>query len=156
MKLFQHIRKDLILTKLKAKNKADALRRMILAFKDAGLIQNEKKLFKSIIAREKLMSTGIGEGLAVAHAASPEMQDMAIGIAILSQELDFQSLDQRPVRVIMMIVVNDQRTDLSLKALAAVSRMANHTSLPKRLKRVSDSNEVLSIIQEIEGQIAHH
>jgi len=84
------------------------------------------------------------------------MFNMAIGIAILSQELDFQSLDQRPVRVIMMIVVNDQRTDLSLKALAAVSRMANHTSLPKRLKRVSDSNEVLSIIQEIEGQIAHH
>ncbi len=102
------------------------------------------------------MSTGIGGGLAVAHVSSPEMQDMAIGVAILSQELDFQSLDQRPVKVIFMIVVNDQRTDLNLKALAAVSRIASHASLAKRLGLVSDSNKVLSIIQEIEGQIAHH
>ncbi|NIO03790.1 MAG: PTS transporter subunit EIIA [Proteobacteria bacterium] len=156
MKLFQHIRKDLIITDLKAKNKTDALRQMALAFKDAGLVQNEKKLFKGILAREEVMSTGIGGGLAVAHASSPEMQDMAIGVTILSQELDFQSLDQRPVKVIFMIVVNDQKNDLKLKALAAVSRIARHASLAKRLGLISDSNKVLSIIQEIEGQIAHH
>jgi mannitol/fructose-specific phosphotransferase system IIA component (Ntr-type) len=102
------------------------------------------------------MSTGIGKGLAVAHAASGEMQDIAVAVAILSKELDFQSLDQKPVKVIFMIVVNDQRTDLNLKALAGISRMVNKTALLERLESATNSGEVLNIIQEIEGQIPHH
>lgn len=156
MKLFQHIRKDLIITGLEAKSKAEALLRLTKAFKEAGLIQDEDKLYESVIARDKLMSTGIGKGLAVAHAASGEMQDIAVAVAILSKELDFQSLDQKPVKVIFMIVVNDQRTDLNLKALAGISRMVNKTALLERLESATNSGEVLNIIQEIEGQIPHH
>lgn len=156
MKLFQYVRKELIMTNLKAKDKADALRRMTLAFKDAGLIQNEKKLFRCIMAREKLMTTGIGKGLAVPHAFSGDVQDMAIAVALLSKELDFQSLDQRPVKVIFMIIVNDQKIDLNLKTLAGIARMTSHTPILKRLGLATGSSEVLSIIQESEGQVAHH
>ncbi|NIQ39850.1 MAG: PTS transporter subunit EIIA [Proteobacteria bacterium] len=156
MRLFQHIRKELIITGLEAKSKADALLRLTQAFKEAGLIQDEKKLYDSVIAREKLMSTGIGKGLAVAHAASGEMQDIAVAVAILSKELDFQSLDQKPVKVIFMIVVNDQRTDLNLKALAGISRMVNKTALLERLESATHSGEVLNIVKEVEGQIPHH
>ena len=156
MKLFQYIKKDLVIPKLRADSKLDAFHRLASAFRDAGLIQDEKRLFKSIMAREKVMTTAVGRGLAVPHGFSGEIQDMAIAVAILSKALDFQSLDQRPVKVIFMIIVNEQRTDLSLKALAGVYRMASHTSLLKRLGSATRSNEVLSIIQETEAEIAHH
>ncbi|MBW2123834.1 MAG: PTS sugar transporter subunit IIA, partial [Deltaproteobacteria bacterium] len=106
--------------------------------------------------REKVMTTGIGKGLAVPHAFSEEIEDMAIAVALLSKEVDFQSLDQEPVKVIFMIVANDRRTDLNLKALAGISRMTIHTPLVERLRSARDPGEVLSIIQESEGQVAHH
>jgi fructose-specific phosphotransferase system IIA component len=156
MKLYQYVKKELIITDLKARNKAEALRRMTSAFKDVGLIQDEKGLFRSIMAREEVMTTAVGKGLAVPHGFSKEIRDMAIGVAILGKALDFQSLDQRPVKAIIMIVVNEERADLNLKALAGISRMARHTSLSRRLESAIDQTEVLSIIREAEGQIAHH
>jgi fructose-specific phosphotransferase system IIA component len=156
MKLSQYVRNDLIITDLRAKDKADALRRMAAAFKEAGLIRDENVLFESIMTREKLMTTGIGEGLAIPHTFLGEIQDMAIAVAVLGQELDFQSLDQRPVKMIVMIVANDQRPDLSLKALAGITRMVCHTALVRRLAEATDPGEVFSVLQESEGQITHH
>ena len=156
MKLTQYVRKDLIITDLRAKDKADALRRMAAAFKKTGLIRDEEILFESIMTREKIMTTGIGEGLAIPHTSLGDIQDMAIAVAVLGQELDFQSLDQRPVRMIVMIVANDQRPDLSLKALAGITRMVCHTALVSRLAGATDPGEVFSLLQESEGQIAHH
>jgi fructose-specific phosphotransferase system IIA component len=156
MKLSQYVRNDLIITDLRAKDKADALRRMAAAFREAGLIRDEKVLFESIMTREKVMTTGIGEGLAIPHTFLGEIQDMAIAVAVLGQELDFQSLDQRPVKMIVMIVANDQRPDLSLKALAGITRMVCHTALVRRLAEATDPGEVFSVLQESEGQITHH
>ena len=156
MKLSQYVRNDLIITDLRAKDKADALRRMAAAFKKTGLIRDEEILFESIMTREKVMTTGIGEGLAIPHTFLEDIQDMAIAVAVLGHELDFQSLDQRPVKMIVMIVANDQRPDLSLKALAGITRMVGHTALVRRLAEAKDSGEVFSVLQESEGQIAHH
>ena len=156
MKLCQYVRKDLIIINFRATDKIDAFRRIATAFKEAGLIRDERIVFKSIMAREELMTTAVGKGLAVPHASVGEMQDMAIAVAILNQELDFQSLDQEPVKLIVMIIANDQRTDLSLKALAGITRMVSHTDLVERLTGATDPDQVLSILQESEGQITHH
>jgi fructose-specific phosphotransferase system IIA component len=156
MKLCQYVRKDLVIINFEATDKIHAFRRIASAFREAGLIRDETIAFNSIMAREELMTTAVGKGVAVPHAAVPEIQDMAIAVAILNQELDFQSLDQRPVKLIVMIIVNDQRTDLSLKALAGITRMVSHTDLVERLRGATDPDQVISILQESEGQIIHH
>jgi fructose-specific phosphotransferase system IIA component len=156
VKLFHYIQEELVIPALEARNKTDVLHRMTLAFKKAGLIQDEEKLFRNVMAREKVLTTAIGGGLAVPHGFSEEIHDIAIAVATLRKGLNFQSLDKKPVKVIFMVVVNEKRTDLNLKALAAISRMAKHTLLLKRLKLATHADKILSIIRETEGRIAHH
>lgn len=88
---------------LKANNQSDALSTLTEKAFSLGLVRDHVEFKEAIFSREKLISTGIGYQIALPHAKIPSVPEFFILVAILENEIDWQALDNKPVRLIFMI-----------------------------------------------------
>lgn len=137
---------DAVLPHLKVRGKKQALQE--LANKAADLLDVEASvIFEKLLAREKLGTTGVGQGIAIPHGKLEEL-DRVVGVfARLDRPIDFDSVDGQPVDLIFMLIAPDTEAagGAHLKALARVSRLLRNQSTVEKL-RGSDSAAALYAI----------
>ncbi|WP_459860976.1 PTS sugar transporter subunit IIA [Hydrogenophilus hirschii] len=86
------------------------------------------KLFSALIERERLGSTGLGEGIAIPHARVPGLTEPRIAILRLAQPVDFDAVDNQPVTIVVALLVPEQATETHLEIL---SELAERLSRPE-------------------------
>lgn len=139
---------------LKSKVKVDAISELLDSLVQSGRVPAEHRdeIFRGLLAREELGSTGIGKGVAVPHAKHESMES-PVGIVGRSEEgIDFQALDGRNVDLVFLVVSpvdNEQR----LAALKQVSLFVKHMDLCRFLREASDSADAYEIFQEAETRL---
>ncbi len=89
--------------------------------KSANIEEKEEEIFNAMIEREKLLSTGFGLGLAIPHAKLQVLKDFIVGLGVHRGGVDFDSLDKKPVHVLVMILGPEQKQDDYLKVLSRVT-----------------------------------
>ena len=109
------------ITWLDQDNKIDCLRGLVQCLSESEEIGNEDSIFDAIMEREKLLSTGFGLGLAIPHAKLNIIDDFIVGLAIHRDGVPFDSLDDQPVHILVMILGPDQKQDEYLKVLSRVT-----------------------------------
>ena len=106
---------------LESPTKEDALRALVdLIAKSAGLTRPED-IYQAILERERLLSTGIGLNLAIPHAKLPGVKDFVVGLGIHRKGLAFESLDDKPVNLLVMIIGPNFHQEEYLKVLSRVT-----------------------------------
>lgn len=103
---------------LKARTKDEALRELVEVLSAHPQITDPKDFLKRILERERVISTGIGIGLAMPHVKIPSVTDFVLAIGRSSRGIDFDSLDGHPVHIVAMIGASDQQSGEFLKVLA--------------------------------------
>jgi len=98
------------------------------------------------------MSTGVGHGFAIPHGKTDAITDIVAAFAITAQPLDFDSLDDQPVRLIFMLVGNDSHVGTHLKLLSRVSRLMNSDSFRSQLLQAANPEQVLELFRQEEGR----
>jgi PTS system nitrogen regulatory IIA component len=98
--------------------------------------------------REKLGSTGIGENVAIPHGKSDELTQIITVFARSLEGVDFESLDQKPVHFVCMVIAPAHSTGQHLKALARISRLFKNQVLREGILKAEDSNAIYSILLE--------
>ncbi len=106
---------------LEAETKSECLRRMVDRLAETASIGLAEDVFHAILEREKLLSTGFGLGLAIPHAKLPSIQEFVVSLGIHSAGVAFDSLDDKPVHVLVMILGPDSRQEEYLKVLSRVT-----------------------------------
>ncbi|HID55686.1 TPA: PTS sugar transporter subunit IIA, partial [Candidatus Poribacteria bacterium] len=114
--LVELISPDRIVT-LKSKTKEEALRELVEVISRSPRVRDKEELLKAILDREKIMSTGIGLGIAVPHAKLDSISDFVIAMGISKEGIEFNALDDKPVYIIVMIAGPNQQT-MYLRTLA--------------------------------------
>lgn len=99
----------------------------------------EVDLFDQLIARERLGSTGLGQGIAVPHCRLAQIEQPIAALAKLDEAVDFESPDRKPVDLLFVLVVPEAATDDHLNLLAAVVERFNDSALVKALRQASDN-----------------
>ncbi|PTY38883.1 PTS fructose transporter subunit IIA [Saccharospirillum sp. MSK14-1] len=99
----------------------------------------EVDLFDQLIARERLGSTGLGQGIAVPHCRLAQIDRPIAALAKLDEAVDFESPDRKPVDLLFVLVVPEAATDDHLNLLAAVVERFNDSGLVKSLRQATDS-----------------
>ena len=97
--------------------------------------------------REETMSTGIGFGIAIPHASSPEVTEVVAAFGRSPKGIDFDSLDNEPVRFIVLFVVPKDQFQTHLRTLAAIAKLLNDRTVRERLGEAPDAKEILAIFQ---------
>jgi nitrogen PTS system EIIA component len=135
----------LVTTRLKAANKKQALQD--LAKRAAPLMGvDERVLFETLIERERLGSTGIGNGVAVPHGRLPGLSAPRGFFARLEKPVDFEAVDNRPVDLIFLLVTPEGASGDHLKALALVSRTLRDRKTCEKLRGTDRADALYALL----------
>ena len=97
------------------------LQTMVSTIARSAQLGEEESIYEAILEREKLLSTGFTLGLAIPHAKLSTIKDFVVGLGLHKRGVAFDSLDEKPVHILVMILGPDQRQDEYLKVLSRVT-----------------------------------
>lgn len=108
--------------------------------------QNATELFECMLSREKMGSTGIGNGIAIPHA---RMSDSEKAVAVLLQceePIEFDAIDNRPVDLLFALLVPEDQCKEHLKTLACMAERLNDKQILKQLRNAESDQELYNIM----------
>ncbi|MEW6088262.1 MAG: PTS sugar transporter subunit IIA [bacterium] len=148
MKLMDFLDKRAIIPVLEKRNKEEVVREMVDKLVALGEIKDSEETVRILLEREKLGSTGIGEGVAIPHGKSKDVKKIAAVFAKAKEGVDFEALDGEPVYLFFLLVAPESSTSEHIKALARISRLLKDSNFRKKLKMKQSAEEILSAISE--------
>lgn len=148
LKICQYLKPDLILADLQAQNKEGVLTELanLIAAHVPALDGGE--VLQVLLDRERLGSTGIGDGFAIPHGKIKSIDRMIIAFGRARQGIPFDSMDGKGAYYFFVLIAPEDSAALHLKALAKISRFLKNSSFKESLSRAASGQELERIIQE--------
>ncbi|WP_110655169.1 PTS sugar transporter subunit IIA [Salinicola halimionae] len=133
-------------------------KKRLLEFFSTFIAQNtpsldSQEVFSRLIGRERLGSTGIGNGVAIPHARSPHCKVPVAGFMRLEDAIDFDAIDGDPVDLVFVLLVPEEADDAHLSLLAEVAGIMNQSSIRQQLRQVETQ---AALHEALIDAIRHH
>jgi PTS system nitrogen regulatory IIA component len=109
---------------------------------------DERQVFETLLQRERLGSTGIGDGIAIPHGKIPNMARLFGLVARLDKPVDFEALDGQPVDIVFLLLAPEGAGADHLKALARVARVLREPGIRDRIRAARDGNAIYAVLNE--------
>jgi PTS system nitrogen regulatory IIA component len=135
---------------LKERDKKKVLAELVDFIGTSSKIKDKKDILATLIKREKLGSTGIGNGVAIPHARSSKVTDFVLAFGRLPEGIDFGALDGEKTYIFFILVSPEDNVGGHLKILAEISRVVKDKFIVDRLKAAVDKKEILKVITTYE------
>ena len=148
MKISNFLKKDFVLPELALKDKEDVLNHLADFLQSKNAIQNKENLLRSLLEREGLGSTGIGDNVAIPHAKSDQINNIMALFVRSKEGINFDSLDQKPVHFICLLIAPSHSTGLHLKALARIAKILKRNTLRNKILNAGSAEDIYSILIE--------
>ena len=146
MKISEILKQEHIIKELNSPDKKNVLDELSTFLETKGEITSKEKLLAALIEREKLGSTGIGENVAIPHAKIGEIDKIITVFGRSKNGVSFESLDQKPVNFIFLVLAPENSTGQHLKALARISRLFKNNSLRESILKANEVDQIYSIL----------
>jgi PTS system nitrogen regulatory IIA component len=108
-------------------------------------------IFESLIAREKLGSTGFGNGIAIPHCRLPGCTAPISALLRLSAAVDFDAIDGVPVDLLFVLMVPEAATDEHLELLRQIASMLDRSDVRERLRQAADSDALYQVVVDVQS-----
>jgi len=151
MKLSNIIGEELIALDVEAKDKTDALNKIFEIVKNTDKVKDIDLFKKQVLKRERMMSTGIGNGIAIPHAKSEAVSDILIVIARLKKGVDFQALDDKPVNLIFLVGASASgNPGQYIHIMAHLSKLLKDKTFRQALMECKTEREIVMLLDKEE------
>lgn len=151
IKLHTLLNENVIDLELQEKNKAKIIEALVELLAKSRKLKSKPSFLRAILEREKLGSTGIGNGVAIPHAKSSATKDFAMAFARSKEGLEFGALDGEKVYLFFMLASPVEPVGEHLKLLAKISSLIKDKFVVELLRQAKDAKEVIKIIRSQEG-----
>ncbi|NNE35745.1 MAG: PTS sugar transporter subunit IIA [Rhodothermales bacterium] len=145
--------KDAIIVPLQASSKSEALEAVLARACESDLVVNCSDVRKAVLDRERQLSTGVGHGLAIPHARTDAVSGTIAVMGILAEPIDYDSLDSRPVRLMLLLVGPRNDTSRHIRILSRVSRLMSDDDAMMRLLAADDAEEAFAFVCDLESAL---
>ncbi|MBS0014304.1 MAG: PTS sugar transporter subunit IIA [Desulfobacterales bacterium] len=149
MKILDYMTADTILTQLQAADKKgviDELTEPVAAL--TGLEQ--RNIVRVLIERERLGSTGIGDGIAIPHGKINGIESLVLGFGLSRNGVNFDALDGKPAYIFFLLLSADNSTGLHLQVLARISKLLRDQDFKKKLMGAQSAQQIMDVISEVD------
>lgn len=138
-----------IIPEMKATERWSAIVELVDLLVDLGKIKADDRevILAALRAREETMSTGIGFGIAIPHASSDRVGEVVAAFGRSESGIEFDSLDNLPVRFIVLFIVPKNQFQSHLRTLAAIAKFLNDRSVRERLAVAPKPQDILTIFE---------
>jgi PTS system nitrogen regulatory IIA component len=145
MPLSDLVAPNAIIPALRVNGKKQALQE--IAAKAADLSgQNERTIFEILMQREKLGSTGVGNGIAIPHGKLPKLDKLFGLFARLERPIDFEALDGQPIDLVFLLLAPEGAGADHLRALARVARLLRDPDVARKLRESRDAEALYAVL----------
>lgn len=135
---------------LSVTDKDDAIRQLSVIAAKTGGLDDPDRIYRSVIDRERIMSTGVGKGLGIPHGKVSGMTDIVVLFARLTAPIDFGSIDRSAVGMIFFVVGPESQSGIHIRLLSRISRLMNNDPFRERLLACGDAASILNTFREEE------
>jgi mannitol/fructose-specific phosphotransferase system IIA component (Ntr-type) len=147
MRLRDFLSPDSVLVGLEKASKEQVIRRLVDLLPLEG---GADEVLQAVLEREKVMSTGIGRGVAIPHAKTDHVPGLMAAVAIAEEAIPFEAIDGKPVRIFFLIVSNPRTTNPHIRALSQISRLLNDNRHKAALENAKSVEDVLAALEAAE------
>lgn len=148
MKIMDFLSKDAVTVDLKATDKKAAIVELTELMAKARKVKKSAEIIETVLEREKLGSTGIGQGVAIPHGKTDFLTEQIGALGISQKGVEFNSLDGEPVHVIFLLVGPADTAGQHLKALSRISRLLKDRFFRQALRDAKTVDDAISIIEQ--------
>jgi mannitol/fructose-specific phosphotransferase system IIA component (Ntr-type) len=131
---------------LQGQTKADVIKEMVDLTAQSSLVRDREELLAAVFEREKLVTTGVGYGVAFPHAKTRAMKGIVIVFGRSEVGIDFEAMDKKPVHLLMMIAAPEDAIGAHLNVMARLSYIMKSEKNRERLMRAKTAGEVMLIL----------
>jgi PTS system nitrogen regulatory IIA component len=148
MKITDMLKREFVLEQLKAGNKRDALAELAGVFALGRIKVDSEAMLHVLLERERLGSTGIGDGIAIPHGKLSGLEEMVVSFGRSREGIAFEAMDGKPVHLFFLLMAPENSAGQHLKALAKISRMLKDANFRKSLLEAKMHEDLFRIIAE--------
>ncbi|MEN6426584.1 MAG: PTS sugar transporter subunit IIA [Phycisphaerales bacterium] len=150
MILTQILQPTCVKVPLEGKDKDAAITELVDVLDKNKLIQNRQTVLDAVFTRERTRSTGIGSGIAIPHGKCGAVKELVMALGVASNPIDFESVDGKPVSIIILLVSPQDQTGPHIQALARISRLMLDVDFKSALERAPSSEAAYELMSERE------
>ena len=136
---------------LQARTKDEILRELVDVIRHQDGFHDADDILRAVRERESVLSTGIGNGVAIPHGKSPVVPDLIMAAGSSSEPVDFDSLDGAPVRLYFLLVGRETAAGPQSKSLSRISRLVRRDDARERLIQAKSPEDFYRALQEAEA-----
>jgi fructose-specific phosphotransferase system IIA component len=151
MRLTELINPQAVNTRLRARTKRDAIAELVELLESAHGIDSHGEVLDRVLRREAMMSTGIGNGVAIPHGKAKLVDRMVAACGVSPDGIEFESVDGEPARLFIMLVAPESGGALHVKVLANISRLLKEESVRQSLREARDTEAFVSALRAAEA-----
>ncbi|MBN1765664.1 MAG: PTS sugar transporter subunit IIA [Sedimentisphaerales bacterium] len=148
MKLTDFLQPECIKLPLEAGAKRQAITELIDLLNHHDLLLDYDKAYKAVMDRESVRSTGVGQGFAIPHAKTDAVDRLVMAMGRTAEPIDFESIDKKPVDLIVLLISPPDQTGLHIQALARISRLMTIPLIRPQITATQTAQELYEIIRE--------
>ena len=154
MRLVDLLTESQVVCGLTASGKEDSISRLVDVLVSAGKLSGAHRAsaLKAVLDRERSLSTGMEQGIAIPHGSIDEIGEMVCALGVAPAGVEFESLDDLPAKLIILLVIPRQKFSQHVRTLAGIARLLNHARMRERLKQAETPAQVLQILREEEQE----
>jgi fructose-specific phosphotransferase system IIA component len=150
MRIMDFLDKESIELDVKSKTKKEVIEELVEMLAQKGLIADKKVTIESLMEREELGSTGVGQGIAIPHSKTKGVKELVAAFGVSKEGVNFEALDGEPVFIFFLLLAPEGAAGLMLKALARVSNFLKNKYYRRKIMEAADKAAVIQTIDEEE------
>ena len=150
MRLTDILLEDHIQIPLKAENRDDSIKKLLQLLDKNKMLSDFDQAYQAILDREKLMTTGVGNNVAIPHCKHNSCPNFAVALGVQNQGVDFSSVDRKKAKIIFLLVGPENNPGMHIKLLSRISRLMSNDELRQHLLNCKNPAEILRVINEEE------
>lgn len=153
MRIWKLLHKNNIFLKARLVQKEEILKKIAEACHKNKYTDDPEKIFQGLETRENTMSTGVGKGIALPHTTNPDIKKPHVFLIHLAKPVDFSAIDNKPVDIILAMIIPESDTSLHLQILARVSRLCMKPDFLNAIRNADTIETLQEKIKEMEEEI---
>jgi fructose-specific phosphotransferase system IIA component len=152
MVLTQILEPACIKVPLEGKDKEAIISELVDVLDANNMLADKDNVLQAVLMRERTRSTGIGSGIAIPHGKCKGVSELVMAMGVSRSGVDFQSIDGKPVHIVVLLASPIDRTGPHIQALARISRLLLDEEFKNKLQNSSSAEELYELINSKESE----
>lgn len=153
MKIVDILKPVFIKLPLNSSTKPDSIKELLASISRNDIIRDQEKVLNAVFEREKIMSTGVGNGVAIPHCKHSDCKEFAIALGISKEGVDFDAIDKKPANIIFLLIGPEDQPGIHIRLLSRISRIISKDELRQNVLKCETPQQLHDLLSVEESKL---